>query len=53
LLRYQAGAILAAHGDTIRARELLTSALELNPLFEIDGAADARAILDGLDGLDG
>jgi tetratricopeptide (TPR) repeat protein len=49
LLRFHAGAILAASGDTERAGTLLASALELNPTFDVEDAATARAILRGLD----
>lgn len=47
-LRYQAGAIMAAVGATEQARELLESALELNPSFDLVHAERARRILDDL-----
>lgn len=48
LLRYQAGAILVAAGDTDRGRELLESALELNPGFDVEHAARARELIASL-----
>lgn len=50
LLRYHAGEILAAAGDTVTARDLLTSALELNPTFDVEDADRARELLAELGG---
>ncbi len=47
-LLYHGGMIAAAVGDPDRARQLLTEALDLNPGFDLLGAADARAALDRL-----
>jgi tetratricopeptide (TPR) repeat protein len=49
LLRYHAGEIMAAVGDTASARALLTSALDLNPNFHIQDVARARELLADLD----
>lgn len=48
VLRFHAGAIAAARGDTATARRELELALALDPGFSATGAAEARAILAGL-----
>lgn len=48
LLRYHAGAIAAALGDTAAARRDLQIALATDPGFSATGAAEARRILDSL-----
>ena len=47
-LRYHAGAIAAALGDTTAARRDLTMALSLDPGFSAVGASEARRLLDTL-----
>jgi tetratricopeptide (TPR) repeat protein len=47
-LRYHAGAIEAAVGDTAAARRDLGMALATDPGFSATGAAEARRLLDGL-----
>lgn len=47
-LRYHAGAIAAALGDTTAARRDLAMALSLDPGFSAVGAAEARRLLDTL-----
>ena len=44
-LLYQTGSVLAATGDTSRATELLTRALDLNPQFDLIHADRARQLL--------
>jgi tetratricopeptide (TPR) repeat protein len=48
LLRYHAGAIEAALGDTVAARRDLELALATDPGFSATGAAEARRLLDTL-----
>jgi tetratricopeptide (TPR) repeat protein len=50
LLRYHAGAIEAALGDTKAAREDLRAALATDPGFSATGAAEARDLLASLGG---
>lgn len=45
MIRYHAGAIAAATGDVLAARESLELALALDPGFSAVGAADARRLL--------
>jgi tetratricopeptide (TPR) repeat protein len=48
LFRYHAGAIAAARGDEVAAREHLEAALATDAGFSPTGALDARSILDGM-----
>jgi tetratricopeptide (TPR) repeat protein len=48
LMRFHAGMIAAARGETARAITLLESALELNPHFSVRYAPEARATLERL-----
>jgi hypothetical protein len=48
LLSYHAGVVAAANGETVRARELLTEALAINPGFDPLQASRARAALEAL-----
>ena len=50
LLRYHAGAIAAALGDTTSARRDLELALATDPGFSAVGVAEARRLLEGLPG---
>jgi tetratricopeptide (TPR) repeat protein len=50
ILRYHAGAIEAALGDTAAARRDLGRALATDPGFSATGAAEARRLLDALPG---
>ena len=45
-LWYHAGAIRLAKGDVKRGRELIQKALQLNPKFDLTGAAEARKLLE-------
>lgn len=49
-LRYHAGAIAAANGDTDAAIEHLGAALDINPTFALGDADDARTLLAELTG---
>jgi tetratricopeptide (TPR) repeat protein len=50
-LLYHAGLIRAATGDDVEARSLLTTALEINPRFDVVEAPRATAVLAALDGV--
>ena len=46
---FHAGVIADARGDTAAARDLLTTALAIDPAFSLRYAPEARAILTRLD----
>jgi tetratricopeptide (TPR) repeat protein len=46
-LLYHAGAIRIAGGDAAQGRRLVERALDLEPGFDVSGAAEARRLLDG------
>ena len=48
LMRFHAGMIAAARGETAQAIAFLESALELNPHFSVRFAPEARATLERL-----
>jgi tetratricopeptide (TPR) repeat protein len=48
LMRFHAGMIAAARGETAQAITFLESALELNPHFSVRFASEARATLERL-----
>jgi len=47
-MRFHAGMIAAARGETAQATAFLESALELNPHFSVRFAPEARAALEQL-----
>lgn len=49
LMYFHAGVIAEARGDTAAARDLLTTALAIDPAFSLRYAPEARAILSRLD----